>query len=690
MGPVGNEIFYMATDGPLGATLGELGLLETWDISDLDAPVNLAVINTLGGPTKGIAVSGSTIAASFLFTDAVRLVDASDPNNPMLRGTISGNSETIYLEGNSLFILSSGQIRAYDISNLDAPSLLGSSAGPASPKDIQIVGNHMYVADSSFGLRVYDVSNPAAISEIGQLNAEIGATAITINGATAAIAGPNSALLIDVTNPSLPVALGTANNATLSGISDALLQNGQLYLSYENGVQVFDISDPNTPTYQRTIAGPEILSDPTLTQSQGEIILSGSRRLVVSKGDLSGPMSSTISNTLPTGLPATVDFTAIAVQDGFGYAVNTDAGSLVVLDLSDPQLSTLVGSLPIGSNLADDIVLSGNHAFLMHDAALISVVDISTPSAPTLLATWDATPTGAGDWSGNLGLELVGSTLYVCPQFGGFVAYDITNPVVPTLIAQEPWGGGGSPQNIAFAAKDDRAAVIYRTGGGGSTMDTIRGINIATPSSPFEIGSESIISGDLSNGSLQILNQTAYATGTSDYQAQFRCSFMSFDLSTSTTLLSTTNFASPFDDATGGPRFESFVIANGIAYVPFYERYRSRAISAFDVSDPSSLVYLGSSGITDENTALKGAFADGDRLYTVGGTTGRVGVFDISGCQPPCPADFTGDGNLNFFDVSAFLAAFAAQDPAADFTGDGDFNFFDVSAFLKAFAAGCP
>jgi len=55
-----------------------------------------------------------------------------------------------------------------------------------------------------------------------------------------------------------------------------------------------------------------------------------------------------------------------------------------------------------------------------------------------------------------------------------------------------------------------------------------------------------------------------------------------------------------------------------------------------------------------------------------------------------CPADLNSDGVLNFFDVSAFLAAFTAQDPSADFSADGEFNFFDVSAFLAAFSAGCP
>jgi subtilisin family serine protease len=55
-----------------------------------------------------------------------------------------------------------------------------------------------------------------------------------------------------------------------------------------------------------------------------------------------------------------------------------------------------------------------------------------------------------------------------------------------------------------------------------------------------------------------------------------------------------------------------------------------------------------------------------------------------------CSADLTGDGLINFFDVSAFLTAYNANDPAADFNGDGLYNFFDVSAFLADYNAGCP
>lgn len=49
---------------------------------------------------------------------------------------------------------------------------------------------------------------------------------------------------------------------------------------------------------------------------------------------------------------------------------------------------------------------------------------------------------------------------------------------------------------------------------------------------------------------------------------------------------------------------------------------------------------------------------------------------------PPC-------GVLNFFDVSQFLARFAAFDPRADLNADGNHDFFDVSLLLQLYASGC-
>ncbi|MBX3322523.1 MAG: hypothetical protein KF757_05990 [Phycisphaeraceae bacterium] len=56
----------------------------------------------------------------------------------------------------------------------------------------------------------------------------------------------------------------------------------------------------------------------------------------------------------------------------------------------------------------------------------------------------------------------------------------------------------------------------------------------------------------------------------------------------------------------------------------------------------------------------------------------------------PCLGDFNGDGDVNFFDVQAFLGAFSANHPSADLNNDGLYNFFDVQIFLQAFSDGCP
>jgi hypothetical protein len=58
--------------------------------------------------------------------------------------------------------------------------------------------------------------------------------------------------------------------------------------------------------------------------------------------------------------------------------------------------------------------------------------------------------------------------------------------------------------------------------------------------------------------------------------------------------------------------------------------------------------------------------------------------------ETECAADLTGEGDLNFLDISEFLMLYANEDPAVDFEPDGNFNFLDVSAYLAAFAQGCP
>jgi hypothetical protein len=94
-------------------------------------------------------------------------------------------------------------------------------------------------------------------------------------------------------------------------------------------------------------------------------------------------------------------------------------------------------------------------------------------------------------------------------------------------------------------------------------------------------------------------------------------------------------------------------------------------------------IHFGIGSDPDADMTIK--WANGDVTTLVGVKPGRYTITALS-----CPVDLNGDGNLNFFDVSAFLTMFQNQHPQSDLNGDGQFNFFDVSAFLVQYQGGCP
>lgn len=110
--------------------------------------------------------------------------------------------------------------------------------------------------------------------------------------------------------------------------------------------------------------------------------------------------------------------------------------------------------------------------------------------------------------------------------------------------------------------------------------------------------------------------------------------------------------------------------------------------------------YLGATTVTTDGSgealiavSLPVNLPDGSVLTATATRIESGETSEFSACTPVqdgCLADLTGDGQLDFFDVSAFLNAFAAQSPQADVNTDGAWDFFDVSAFLNAFADGCP
>jgi FG-GAP repeat len=149
------------------------------------------------------------------------------------------------------------------------------------------------------------------------------------------------------------------------------------------------------------------------------------------------------------------------------------------------------------------------------------------------------------------------------------------------------------------------------------------------------------------------------------------------------------------DDTAGGDQLGfSIGIDNGVLVVGAHQDRdngnNSGSAYLFDVATGTQIAkLLPTDGGTDQRFGSSVAVSDG---VAVAGAilfgSGTAYAFTVP--PLPCLPDINDDGLINFFDITAFVSAFLASDPAADFTNDGLYDFFDVSAFLAAYKAGCP
>jgi hypothetical protein len=120
---------------------------------------------------------------------------------------------------------------------------------------------------------------------------------------------------------------------------------------------------------------------------------------------------------------------------------------------------------------------------------------------------------------------------------------------------------------------------------------------------------------------------------------------------------------------------------DGLGYAPGFEP----VVSCYDCGDMccgligfagsvAGAAFAGEAGIGEDLSAHPVFF--------------RFEIFGAPGCNAADLAEPF--GTLDLADITAFIAAFMAQDPAADLDGSGVFDLADVVAFVEAFMAGCP
>jgi hypothetical protein len=137
--------------------------------------------------------------------------------------------------------------------------------------------------------------------------------------------------------------------------------------------------------------------------------------------------------------------------EGYAYVVSHDIHSyLHVIDISDPRHPTIAGCREVPGYR--DVAVSGNYAFVGNSIRGLSVIDVSDPYDPQIVASLDAMGGGAS-------LTLTGSVLYLGDGSAGVRVIDVGDPLHPRII-----GGVDTPGMAGKGA--GRGDLLCLTDGG--------------------------------------------------------------------------------------------------------------------------------------------------------------------------------------------------------------------------------
>lgn len=222
--------------------------------------------------------------------------------------------------------------------------------------------------------------------------------------------------------------------------------------------------------------------------------------------DISNSASSTVASSL--NLAGTLS--NIFVSGDYAYVTsNANSSELIIVDISTPSVPSVIGSLNNpGNQNAQGVYVVGTTAYVVFDGNdEFSIVDVSSPSAPSLLGTLNLT-NRAND------IVVSGNYAYIVSDDNSeeLQVVDISSPASPLQTGSLNLPGNTDADTISIAGTN-----LYI--GQGSDF---RSVSIAAPLTPSFSGSFNA-SGIINDIALQLGNNNTYAyIATSDNSLEFQ------------------------------------------------------------------------------------------------------------------------------------------------------------------------
>lgn len=433
--------------------------LRIIDISTPSNPVEAGFLILSGGVCQGVAIRGdyAYVAAG---PSGLWVVNISNPASPVSIGTftVDNFANDVDVDGNYAYTATYSGLRIFDLSNPASPVGVGTyGENWGAAQGVEANGSYVYVALSTEGFRVVNVSNPSQPSEVLHFGLPGTASGLVVDGQYVHVADQSGGVrTVDISNPSFPFEAGHYDFPNSGSIKNAVALDQTVYV-LGNDLKILDMSDSAAPkvlghcavpyylstelavsgTYAYVVESPGgfhiyDVSEKTNPHKVGSFAVTGDARRMAISGryaflthgspdalyvvDLNDP-----TNPVQTGLFSASGLSAVAARLNHVFVISSSG--LTVLDVSAPSQPQQVGACGIPGE-AQDVALAANYAYVAAGSAGLRVIDVGNVQAPQEAGSVSV-PGGAKR------VSVRGRHAYVVCSDGALRIFDLQNPVAP-------------------------------------------------------------------------------------------------------------------------------------------------------------------------------------------------------------------------------------------------------------------
>lgn len=407
----------------------------------------------------------------------VYIVDVSNPLDPQklsenihTRGVVK-NIFYDYAEKHLYIAASSAGIEIWDVSDLANPYFINRFADDIYPVDVCITGvsyvKFVYVACAS-GLKIYSssTSNPVLM---GGLDTPGTPNKIFRSSHYVYIAdGSDGGLrIIDVTNIFNPTETGFLN--TYNAKSVFVLANYAYVADGTAGLKIIDISNPVSPIQVGFAPSEDIAMDVVVIDYDF-----GRYAFVADGGGLICYLVSNPSSPYKVGEKISTSNLASAIcTSSSSYAFVSDwQGGVKIIDISYPYTLESLSNIST-PGFARGVFVSGNYAYLSDGSNGLRLIDINDPQHPFEKSFYD-TPGNA--YKTIISGSILGKYAWIADGIAGLRILNVTNSL--------------NPIEEGFYDTPGEALSVYLFGYAyiADASSGLRIINISNRTNPYEVG----------------------------------------------------------------------------------------------------------------------------------------------------------------------------------------------------------